>query len=393
MINENKSYVYLYRHENYVDLEIKSSLIDILSSTHVIEKIENSNTRLSIFIKLNLVGPFSPNQAITTNPHILDLILEILKEKDINNILDITVGDNPAIREEIFTMKKTGIYDIVKKHNVNIMDASKISKITCPDYKLYRDFEVSAEMIDADIFINLPKVKTHTLAYITVAQKNLFGLIYGLDKSAWHAKASNPLDFAKAFNDLYLAFLNARKDKLTLHIADGIEGLEGDGPSTGGIKKEGKFIIASLDAISLDRVSIEILKLDYNKSILTLEAAKRNIGEANLKNIIINNDLNNFRDIKFKEPNNSMPNIGLRFMKIKFVKSMLFEHPKADSEKCIKCGECYKICPPKAITFEKGKVPKINRTKCIRCWCCSEVCPKNAMGKTKRPLVGRIFLR
>ena len=105
MINENKSYVYLYRHENYVDLKIKSSLIDILSSTHVIEKIENSNTRLSIFIKLNLVGPFSPNQAITTNPHVLDLILEILKEKDINNILDITVGDNPAVREEIFTMK------------------------------------------------------------------------------------------------------------------------------------------------------------------------------------------------------------------------------------------------------------------------------------------------
>ena len=72
---------------------------------------------------------------------------------------------------------------------------------------------------------------------------------------------------------------------------------------------------------------------------------------------------------------------------------MVLEHPKLDKKKCIKCGECKKICPPGAICMKDKSVPSVNKKVCIRCWCCQEVCPVNAISKSKRPIIGRIFFK
>ena len=88
--------------------------------------------------------------------------------------------------------------------------------------------------------------------------------------------------------------------------------------------------------------------------------------------------------------------MGIRALKINNkinTKRFILEHPKFDKNKCIKCGECKKICPPKAISMDKGKTPCVNKSTCIRCWCCAEVCPVNAISKSKRPLIGRIFFK
>lgn len=47
--------------------------------------------------------------------------------------------------------------------------------------------DVSTAFFDADLILNLPKFKTHGLTYITGAVKNLFGAIYGLQKSKMHS--------------------------------------------------------------------------------------------------------------------------------------------------------------------------------------------------------------
>ena len=246
-------------------------------------------------------------------------------------------------------------------------------------------------MIDTDVFINLPKLKTHSLAYITCAQKNLFGFIYGLNKSAWHIKASNPLQFGEAINDLYGAIQESFKGKTFLNICDGILGLEGEGPSTGGSPKKANTILTSLNAVSLDRIALEVMGLDYKKSFITRIANERGFGEIDLDNIEIIGDeiVNNH----FLAPKDSLSNAGLRFLKFKPLRNIFLEHPKIDHSKCIKCGECTRICPPKTMQIKKGEYPHLTSTKCIRCWCCSEVCPQNAISKTKRPILGKIFFK
>ena len=48
-------------------------------------------------------------------------------------------------------------------------------------------------------------------------------------------------------------------------------------------------------------------------------------------------------------------------------------------DRCIKCGQCYKVCPASAIDWQKGKYPKIDKMKCIKCKACINSCPTAAI--------------
>lgn len=370
------------------DLEILKA--EIRTLLNLIDGFDRITKDAKVFIKLNCVGPFGPEQGITTHPVFVQAVIQLVKEKT-NNII---IGDNPATKNLIYTLKKNKIFDIIKQENIQIVNGEIFTKISNKGAKIYQEFEVSKEMIDVDVMINLPKLKTHALMYLTCAQKNLFGLIYGLNKASWHVRASNPLMFAETLNDFYGAVLNSFTGKTIIHICDGILGLEGEGPSSSGIPKQAGAILASLDAVSLDRVAIEVAGLDYKKYILGQIANDRRLGVGNFKDIeIVGRNLEDFANIKFIPATNPLSIRGLKLLKFKQLRNLVLEHTQISKSKCIKCGECVKICPPKALTISKSSYPQLKRTSCIRCWCCAEVCPQNAIKKSKRPLLGRILLK
>lgn len=343
-----------------------------------------------VFIKLNCLGPYLPNQGITTHPIFTKAVIQLVKEIT----QDIIIGDNPATKDIIYVLKKNGNYDIIKEENISIFNGKELTLIHNENSHLHKDFQVSKDMIDVDVLINLPKLKTHSLAYMTVAQKNLFGFIYGLTKASWHFRANNPLEFGEALNDLYGAILDSFKNKKILHICDGIIGLEGEGPGSGGITKNANVILTSFDGVSLDRVAVDLVKLDYNKLFINKIANERNLGNGNINKIeIIGDSLSNFKDLQFQEPVNPLSSLGLKLLRHKSLRNLILEHPIIDTSICIKCGECAKICPPKTMQIKPGRYPKLTTKNCIRCWCCSEICPQNAIKKSKRPLLGKFIIK
>ena len=379
--------VYVKYSKDYNDIQkqVDYLLDNVLDNGSVIKE------GMTVFLKTNALAPHPASRAITTHPSVVQAVIRYFKKYNVR----IIVGDNPATKEMKTVYKVNGTLSVVEQEGVELANNADLKVISAEEYKRYKDFNVSKQIVDADILVNLPKLKTHGLAYFTGAQKNLFGTIYGLEKAQWHVKASSPLEFGEAMSDLYSAIKLAMKDKVFVNLMDGIEGLEGEGPSTGGTKKEANILLASKDAIALDRVAMEIVKLDYNKSFISTISYKRGLGEFNLENInIVGEDLSLFKDVKFEPA--KIEEIGIRALKINNklnIKSFILEHPKFDKSKCAKCGECKKICPPQAISMKKGKTPKVNKSKCIRCWCCTEVCPINAICKSKRPLLGRIFFK
>lgn len=357
----------------------------------VLDNGEMIKDNMTVFLKTNALAPHPKERAITTHPSVVEAVIKYLKKYNVK----IIVGDNPATKDMKTVYKVNGTMDVVLKEGVNLADNKDLKVISASEYTRYKDFNVSREIVESDILINLPKLKTHGLAYFTGAQKNFFGTIYGLEKAQWHVKSSSPLEFGEAMSDLYSAIKETMKNKVIINLMDGIEGLEGEGPSTGGNKNKANVLLASKDAIALDRVAIEIVKLDYKKSFISIISSNRGLGEFNLKNINIKGDsLELFKDVKFEPAH--IEEVGIRSIKLvnKFnLKRFILEKPIFDKSTCIKCGECKKICPPQAITQKDKKVPKVNKRKCIRCWCCQEVCPVNAIKKSKRPWIGRLFFK
>jgi len=72
--------------------------------------------------------------------------------------------------------------------------------------------------------------------------------------------------------------------------------------------------------------------------------------------------------------------------------SGLAAKPVLIRDKCIKCGNCKRICPADAISMCPH--PIFDYKKCIKCYCCHEVCPQKAIdlkGGVLTRIADRIF--
>lgn len=118
-----------------------------------------------------------------------------------------------------------------------------------------KSFVLANGVLDNDCVINLCKMKTHMLERITGAQKNIFGCVFGFNKGASHVAYPNAFDFAEMLADLN------RLIRPRLHILDGIDAMEGNGPQSGTPKHMG-VILASTDPVALDSLFASLIWLD-----------------------------------------------------------------------------------------------------------------------------------
>jgi len=231
---------------------------------------------------------------------------------------------------------------------------------------------VARQVLEVDKIINLPKIKTHTRMLFTLGVKNMFGCIVGKRKGLWHLEAGMDKNaFATMLLELY--------DRLrpTLTIADGIIGMEGNGPGRGDPRYLG-LILGGEDGVALDRVVSAILKI--NPGIVpTLDvASKRGYGETNLEKIDIRGEkISNAQVKDFKLPQSALLE-GIRFPLIGLVRQLFTSMPFSNPKKCSRCKDCVDICPTGSAVL-RGKRIEVDYSTCIRCFCCQEICPEGAI--------------
>jgi len=315
--------------------------------------------RTKVLLKPNIVALSQDKTkqiAISTHSSIVEAMCKILKE----NQCKIYIGES-SFMDTDRSFKETGMDKIAKKYKAKlvIFEQEKLVKIKNPKNKIIKQFPVAKILKEMDYIIDLPKMKTHSLAHATLGIKNLYGLIPGGLKQRLHNKAHGE-KFSHILVDIYQNF----PPHLTL--MDGIIGMEGHGP-TSGTKKKANLILASKNTIALDIAASKIMDFKPREIPAIRFAIKRKLYPNYKFNLL---GINKLPIIHFRKP----------WMKITLsrAKRMFKEKPIiCDIEKCIKCGACAKHCPVKAIKLKP--YPIIDKKKCIRCFCCMEICPTDAL--------------
>ena len=347
-----------------------------------------------VFLKPNLLMPARPEQAITTHPAVVRAVIRAVRAAGGEPVM----GDSPAATPLKLTARRAGLLEVAEEEGVPLADMVTPTTIRSERVAGGRSFEVARAVLACDVVINLPKLKTHALTHITMAQKNLFGLVPGLQKGRWHMAAQAPDHFAGLLADLYASILDhPGGPRHFVHLLDGILALEGDGPGTGGEPIALGVLMASTDAVALDHTACLIAGLDPARAPLLRISAERRLGLTQPDDIQLAGTP--IEDLRPPEPmvppasHDATPSLQAAMWSSAKVRNLALDRPLIHREPCAACRNCVRICPAEAIRMEKDPaVARVDYSLCIRCYCCAEICPHAAITKSPVPFLGRLLV-
>ncbi len=234
--------------QSYELESLRSSIEHLLKPWGGIKAFVKEGDRVSL--KPNLLTGSRPTKECITRPEIVYCVAQLVKEAGGKPFL----GDSPAFGSARGVAKANGYLPLIEELDLPIIEFHGQRYSTESDN--FNHLRLSKEAMDADVVINLPKVKSHMQLTITLGVKNLFGCVPGKMKAWWHMEAGQDSD---RFGEMLVETAKAIAPDLT--IIDGIIGHEGNGPS-GGEPRQLGMLGASTDVFALDRAMVEILNVE-----------------------------------------------------------------------------------------------------------------------------------
>jgi uncharacterized protein (DUF362 family)/NAD-dependent dihydropyrimidine dehydrogenase PreA subunit len=333
-----------------------------------------------VLLKPNVLGARRPEEAVTTHPSIVAAICELVLECGGIPV----IGDGAGMIHQGATaeaFRVSGIEAVAKECGAELINfqTGGYVEVDVPEALHFPKLFVSKAVLDADVIISLPKLKTHELTYYTGAVKNMFGALPLKTRKEMHLLAERDI-FGEAVIDLYSVV------KPHLAIMDGVVGMEGNGPSHGTPVDTG-VIMASYDSVSLDVVASQLIGFDPLSIPTTKAALDRGFG--NISPEVTGVPLDSVKT-KYKHSAGSIISRSPPFITRIFGRFFTIR-PHIDSSKCVLCGACVMNCSAHAIGNVNG-VLKVDNDKCILCYCCRELCPENAVD-IEKSLLAKLITR
>ncbi len=327
-----------------------------------------------VLIKPNLLLAANPQKAITTHPLVVRIVAEYILSK--GGIP--TISDSPPLASFDKILNEGEYTKAFRDLDIEFKPFTSSTRVNIGEP--FGHIDIAAEALEADLVINLAKLKTHSQMLLTLGVKNIFGCIVGYRKPEWHVRTGiNRELFAMLLVQIYQVI------KPAITVIDGIWALEGQGPGKSGIPRRLGVIAAGRDAVEVDRSICQMLGL--NPDTLPTNRMAKELGLVD-ETGYINGDFHIINDF-------NLPDIGpLTFGPgplQKLMRKHLIQRPVVDDLHCKRCEECINFCPSKAIHLVNNHI-SFNYDLCIRCYCCIEICPYGSL-RAKEPLIGNIIRR
>jgi uncharacterized protein (DUF362 family) len=220
-----------------------------------------------VVLKPNLVE-FDPRGAINTNPAVIAATIEAFRRMDAREVI---VAEGPGHRRDNeYLLTASGLHDAMKDTGARFVDLNgdavrRMTKLS--RYSSLDELWLPATVLDADLFVSMPKLKVHHWAGVTLSMKNLFGImpgsVYGWPKNVLHWAGIQPS----------ILDINATLSVPRFNILDGIVGMEGDGPISGTAKQSGVLVFGA-DPVAVDATAARLMHIDPARVAYVREAGR-----------------------------------------------------------------------------------------------------------------------
>lgn len=318
-------------------------------------------TGTRVLIKPNFLAPARPEGAMTTHP----LVVRAVAEYALDYGARVLIADSPGMGSFARLLREGGYADALQGLDIALHPFKESVAVDIGEP--FGRIEIAREAIEAEMVVNLPKLKTHAQMLLTLGVKNLFGCIVGLKKPEWHMRSG--VD-RRLFARLLVQIHRAVDPAVTL--VDGIVGMEGQGPGRSGTPRQFGVLVAGASAPAVDATICRFLGFPPER--LPTHRAAEELGLAP-KELDILGDFLPVAGVRL--PVLAPLTFGPRRMQ-RLMRKHLVQRPEADPRLCRMCGECWRLCPAKAITPHPKRIA-FDYDRCIRCYCCVEMCPHGAL--------------
>jgi uncharacterized protein (DUF362 family) len=231
----------------------------------------------SVLLKPNLVE-FDPTTAINTEPRLVAAAVLAFRRL---GAASVQVGEGPGHRRDVQdVVARSGLAEALADVEAPFVDlnTAAIRKVRLRSaYTDLHELWLPNPVLDADVVVSMPKMKTHHWAQVTLSLKNLFGTlpgrVYGWPKNIlhWEGIERSILDIAGAVRPSYA-------------IVDGIVGMEGNGPISGEPVAPGVLLFAD-DPVTADAIGATLMGFDPDRIAYVAEAG-RFLGQSDRDHIL-----------------------------------------------------------------------------------------------------------
>lgn len=331
---------------------------------------------IKVVIKPNLVVKAGPDAGIATHPLVTAAAALWLREHGAEVLIAESPGGlyTPAALKAIYGA--CGYLEMSEKFEIPLNYDCSHREVQAPEGRRSRLFPIITPILEADLVVDIAKMKSHCMTMLSGAVKNLFGTVPGLMKPEFHCRFPEK----PAFNEMLVDLCQLVKPGLCL--VDGILAMEGNGP-TGGKPRFMGVLAAGRNPYTVDMACAAMMNMDPMQVLMLKDAAGRGLCPSSLKELEFPDQRpEDFLAKDFLQPESKTSNFIERLPKFMqpVATRLATPYPKIKTAQCIGCGKCAESCPQHTIALEgQPRKAHIDYSKCIRCYCCHEMCPAHVI--------------
>lgn len=231
----------------------------------------------TVVLKPNLVE-YDPAGVINTHPAVIAGAVEAFRRLGARRVV---VAEGPGHRRDSeYLVTASGLHALLRDLRAPYVDLNHDD--TRPlalgsHFTRLTELHLPKTVLEADLLVSMPKLKTHHWAGVTLSLKNLFGIVPGL-VYGW---PKNVLHWAGIHESV--CDINSTIPVPRFAIVDGIVGMEGNGPIQGDAKPAGVLVLGD-DLVAVDATAARLMGVAPHK-VKYIEQAGRFLGNADPERI------------------------------------------------------------------------------------------------------------